>query len=387
MFRYANLLSEISGATSYEQLAADISSVMERDEVEHVILDINSPGGEVDGMSETAALIASYRGTKPITAFISHLGASGGYGLASGADRIIAADMAIVGSIGVVAGVSDYRKADEKRGVQRLEFVSSQTPLKRVDVFADDSDERAKARAVVQKRVDSLAQVFIDNTARYRGVKSEMIAATSGALFVGREAVEVRLVDSLGTLESLVSSINAGDKAGRSTLVALGGITSQEDRMIEKGEKDKETPAAPAITRAYLDAHHPELVAAIRDEGHKAGLTEGTEKGRIEGATSERERVLGIQAIEAKGHDELKLKLMNDPKVTRGDAALQILQAKGQAESKQREAVKDGLTDDEKVVAGVKSDLAKDGAEGEEEAVAQAVLKHATAWQKSGLAE
>lgn len=383
LFRFADFFTDVSGATTFERLSTDLGRVMDDDDVESVILDVNSPGGTVDGMSETAAIIRSFRGTKPITAFISHLGASAAFALAAATDRIAASDMALVGSIGAVLSVTDRREIDKKRGVRRLEIVSSQTPLKRIDPFSDDDEERAQARSVLQRRVDSLAKVFIETVAQDRGQDPDDIASLGGATFVGSEALDVGLVDEIGTLESLIQKSTAGS-SGRSSVsfAATGGHLPEVD--MEKGQGK----AAP-ITRAHLEANHPEIVSAIRTEGHEAGKKEGLEQGRTEGSSSERERILGIMAIEAKGHEDLKFELMADPECTKGDAALKILEARGQEEARRKQVVKDGLEADEEAVGELVTTLAGevDDEDAEAEAAVADILGHAQKWAATGHAE
>lgn len=361
MFRYANFFTEISGATSFERLAVDIGTAMENDEVVHLILDVNSPGGEVDGAAETAELIASYRGIKPITAFISHLGASAGYWIASAADEVIVSETSMVGSIGAVIGVTSYAEADKKRGIQRMEFVSSQSPDKRVDPFSDDEGEQARANTVLQGLVDKMAGVFIEKVAGYRDMTEEAIMATKGGILIGADAVEAGLADSIGTLEGLIDSLGGSTTAAPALMsFAAGELTTQEGAAT----MDKEsTPAAeaPVINRAFLDAHHGDLVAEIKGEG----------------ATEERDRVLGIHALEAEGFEELKTKLMEDPKGTRGEAAAQILNAKGEQERRRREAVVEGLEADEQELENVSASTIPDEDLDEEGAAVAAVLAHA----------
>ena len=102
LFRYANLFTLISGATSYELLARDFNS-------------------------ELADMIYNARGKKPIIAYASGSCCSGAYWIASACDEIIVTDTALVGSIGVVAV---YEKQDSEN---KIEIVSSQSPLKRIN--------------------------------------------------------------------------------------------------------------------------------------------------------------------------------------------------------------------------------------------------------------
>ncbi len=381
LFRFANVFTDFSGATSFEVLQDDVQTVMADDGIDQVVFHINSPGGEVDGTSETAALIRSFRGHKPMTAFIAHLGASGALWLAAAADRVVAADTAIVGSIGVVASAVDRTGRDAQQGIRRMKFISSQSPLKQADVFSDDDQEQAAARAEVQRMVDTLAAVFIAQVAEDRGMTVKAVEATDGAVFVGQEALEVGLVDEIGTLESLIS-IEAAEHHHRRRRRQLAAVA---DTPTPEGTKmDKED-----VTLAWLQANRPELVTEIRaksyQEGHQAGYTEG----HVEGQDNERDRILGIASLDASEFEELKSKLMADPEISKGEAATRILGAKGKAESLTKQEELDALAADEKVVGELKSTAATDenDEEADEEARATAIAGHARAWQASGRAE
>jgi HK97 family phage major capsid protein len=197
-FRYANLLTDVSGATSYQILAAEIERARTDPNVRSILLDFDSPGGEVNGCSELAAFI--YRGSarfggKPVTAYVSGMCASAAYWLASATDEIIAADTAQVGGLGCMATFVDESRADEQAGVRVIEIISSQTPNK------NESPATAAGMAMMKRRVDALAAVFLDAVAVYRGVSAKAVADNygQGDVLVGTAAVKAGLADRLGT--------------------------------------------------------------------------------------------------------------------------------------------------------------------------------------------
>ncbi len=153
LFRYANLMTQICGVTSYELLAQDFNKAVQNPNIKGILLDIDSPGGEVNGCSELSDMIYQARGTKPIIAYASGACCSGAYWIASACDKILTADTAILGSIGVV---SIFEKDDEDK---TIEIVSSQSPNKRPDINTEEG------KAKIQARVDELAEVFIAKVA------------------------------------------------------------------------------------------------------------------------------------------------------------------------------------------------------------------------------
>lgn len=205
IFRYANLFTEISGATSIEVLARDFNQALEDPGVRAIALNVNSPGGEADGVNELSRLIYDARNRKPIVAYIGGIGASGAYWLASAADQVIAEESALLGSVGVVATFRDTRERDAKAGVVNYEVVSSQSPLKRPDPATD------AGRNQIQTIVDAQAEIMVGAIARNRGISADRVLADfgQGNLLSASQAVAAGMADRLGTCEGLVSALAA----------------------------------------------------------------------------------------------------------------------------------------------------------------------------------
>src|SRR5439155_18801629 len=99
----AGMFSDVSGATSAEGLTARFNSAMADPRVRAIALDLDSPGGAVQGIQELGDAIYAARGTKPIVAVANHLAASAAYWLASQADELVVTPSGEVGSIRVLA--------------------------------------------------------------------------------------------------------------------------------------------------------------------------------------------------------------------------------------------------------------------------------------------
>lgn len=205
--RYADLFSQISGATAIDTLAKDFRTALDDRSVRAVILNMDTPGGTVSGVSEFARHVAEARGQgKPVVAYVGSQAASAGYWIASAADRVVVDPTATVGSIGVVMGLR--KPADPKAGMARtVEFVSSQSPRKR-----PDPDTEA-GRAQVQATADDLADVFVDAVALHRGVSREAVLSDfgQGGVLVGAKAVEAGMADGVGSLEHTIACLARGE--------------------------------------------------------------------------------------------------------------------------------------------------------------------------------
>ncbi len=207
LFRHATLMTEVSGATSYEAVGRDLGEALADPDVRAVVLCIDSPGGVANGCGELAARIRAADAVKPVYAYAEGDCCSGAYWLASAAREIIAAPAAEVGCIGVRIGMIDDSGAQEKLGVREIEIISSQSPGKR----GTPVDDEVTAR--VQRRADDLAEVFISDVARYRGVSTDKVLSDFGDplgdVLIGRKAVAAGLADRLGSLDDLLLQLRA----------------------------------------------------------------------------------------------------------------------------------------------------------------------------------
>ena len=104
--------------TSYQDIQKDIAVALDNKDVENIILNIESPGGQVAGGIEATEAIYQAAQIKNVTAVIEDIGASGAYFLASQARNITANQMAWVGSMGVFMTMYDYSKMAENEGVK-----------------------------------------------------------------------------------------------------------------------------------------------------------------------------------------------------------------------------------------------------------------------------
>lgn len=301
IFRYANLFTQISGATSLDVLAKDFSAALDDPAVKAIVLEINSPGGQATGISDFAAQVRA--AAKPVVAYVGDMAASAAYWIAAAAPRVVMSKSGMAGNIGAVLGL-DVRKDPNK-----VEIVSSQSPNKRPDVSTD------AGRAQMQAMVDAVAQVFIDDVAAYRGMTADAVIKNfnGGDIFIATKAVAAGMADSIGTLESVIAGL-----AGARTLPAKP--------LSSKGHP---------MDLATLKADHPATVAELRAE-LLAALTQGELQTAnpalanaivASAASAERARILAVEAQAMPGHEALIATLKADGKTTAPEAALQVLAA------------------------------------------------------------
>lgn len=273
LFRYANLFTQISGASSYEILAQDFAAALNDPAIKGIILDIDSPGGEVNGCAELAGMIFEARGRKPILAYASGDAASGAYWIASAADEVVVSETSGLGSVGVV-GVYRNPKND-KSAVSTIEIVSSQSPHKRLDPGSDTG------RAKLQTRIDAMAEVFVNTLARNRGIEPPQVLERFGGgdIMIGAHAVNAGLADRIGSLEKLITELSSVPNPAETQR----GFLMPQPQMKEL-----------IMNKETLSQEHPDLLAQIQNEA------------RTEAQTAERTRIGAIlQSAEAEGRSGL----------------------------------------------------------------------------------
>ena len=306
IFRYANLFTEFSGATSLGVLSTDFQKAIEDDSVKSLLLWPDTPGGQVNGTNEFSAMI--HRAGKPVWTYVGGTAASAGYWAISGSQQIIIDETAILGSIGVVATIRDDSKARRDAGIEHIEIVSSASPNKRVDPKTEEG------RKHILAEVDALAEVMIAKIALHRGVTVEKVKSGfgRGGVLVGAAAVDAGMADRLGSFEDVIEEME--QEFGGSTHVGFSAQqTPYQGEDVMKPEE---------IQAKYPDSYTA-IFQAGRDEGKQAGL----EEGKKAGIQAEVDRVAAVNAALIPGHEALIAKLAADGKTTGAEAALAVNQA------------------------------------------------------------
>ena len=276
IMRYANLFTRISGATSTQELATDLQAALDNPQVKGILLNMDSPGGEANGINELGDMIYAARGKKPIKAYAGGSLASGAYWLASAADEVVIDDTALVGSIGVVVEVFLRKAAD---GEKRYTITSSNAPNKRPDL------ETEEGRGEIAKSINALGEVFAAKVARNLGVDPEQVPAMGdhGGLRVGAAAVEAGLAHRLGSLESLITEMAKSAATPRKLSMTTVKTTAELHAALAAGADPQTIQIAAA---EQVDTAAIKTAAAA------------------EAVTAERARIKGINELSAKGFEK-----------------------------------------------------------------------------------
>jgi len=299
--RRMNLMSNMSGGTSTELFARDVQSAVNDPEVQSIVLLVDSPGGTVAGTQSAASVVMAARGSKPIAAFVEGTMASAAYWIGSAADVVVLdSSTAQVGSIGVVATHTDISRMEEASGIKTTEIVAG--AYKRIASQHGPLSEAG--RESIQSQVDYLYAQFVQDVAMQRGVSEEKTLANmaDGRIFIGKQAVENGLADSVLTLSETIALLNERVQS-RSILPSANSSMN------------------PLELAAEWAAENPEAAAALRAEG----------------AVAETHRVNDVRAQLVPGHEALIEQFAADGHTTGDEAARAIVRAEREVRATQAE--------------------------------------------------
>lgn len=188
--------------TSYENIHEEIESALEDKSIETILLDIDSPGGEVNGVFDLADFIYESRAKKRIIAIANDDAYSAAYAIASSAEKVFVSRTSGVGSIGVIASHIDQSGFDEKCGIKYTTVFagSRKNDLNPHEPMTSESLES------LQKEVDRLYEMFVQLIARNRNLSIEAIKSTEAGLYFGEKAVEIGLADGVTTFFEFINN-------------------------------------------------------------------------------------------------------------------------------------------------------------------------------------
>ena len=206
------------GALSRAPVGASADDIVEQIEradedrgAEALLVKLNTPGGEIVPSQDIR--LAAERFDGPTVAYATDVCASGGYEIAAGCDELWAREGSIVGSIGVIGSRVNVADLADRLGVEYEQFTAGEykdagTPLKELD-----DDEREYLQGIVDDYYDQ----FVADVAEGRDIDSETVRDTEARIYLGEQALDVGLVDEIGTREAVTDRIE--DRIGAEATV------------------------------------------------------------------------------------------------------------------------------------------------------------------------
>jgi len=261
------------GNTTYEQIEAALAMAAADPEIKRVVFNVDSPGGQVDGLFECAGAIEAFSKPKSVRA---RLAASAAYVIAALGGKIEATNQAATfGSIGVV--VTYF--TDETK----VEITSTQAPDKRPDPTTPEG------QAKIREYLDALHDLMVDRIASGRKTTAEDVNTNfgRGAVVVAKEAKRRGMIDKIAgpqlravTIATPTEDATAADTVAGKTVAESSAATKPEAAPAGGAAQKK----GKIMDLQTLKSEHPDTYAAAvklgREEGHTAGLKEGADKER-----------------------------------------------------------------------------------------------------------
>lgn len=275
------------GNTTYVDIINAIATAEQNDEVEDIVLSVNSSGGNVAGLFNAIDAIA--KAEKPTKAVVTNMATSAAYALVAQADSIVAVNESVqVGSVGIVV----THRIDENA----VTITSSKAPKKHPDVTTE------KGKAVAQEQLDAFHDIFVNVIARGRNTTIDTVNSDfgQGAVLLAEKAKKQGMIDSISN--SIIPKGNkpldiSGNPSAQTPGVEVQASSSavKIEKEVEKKEDTNSAKEATMDLKA-LQLEQPELFAQVVGMGVKQ------ERDRVSahliyGGGSEQAMVIAIKAV------------------------------------------------------------------------------------------
>lgn len=292
-----------SGMTGYDGIIARISFAMKDPAVRGVMIDFDTPGGQVAGCFDATDIIARFRNEKPIWSLGYDMHCSAGQALSSACSRRLITQTGVAGSVGVVMMHANMEELMKNRGAE-ITLIHSGAHKVDGNPYEKLPDD---VRANLQSELDNTRQLFAQKVATNIGMDVQKVLDTEAATYTGQEAVDIGFADELVNGSDAVGLMIEHLNAQGSTIVDMGATMTTETKKPEASAAPNAAEAADQNTDTSMDATTV--------------------------ANNERTRVMGILSCEeAKGREDMASKLANMPNMSVTDAQ-ELLAAAPKAQS------------------------------------------------------
>lgn len=198
-----NQFSDVSGGTTFEGATAELRRAVAAKEVGTIVLDWDSPGGNVQGASDFAAEIRKAKAVKPVISQVHYSMCSAAYWAGANASEIVAAPLSNVGGIGIYTLHNDLSAALAQLGIKRTYIAAGKFKVAGNETEPLSDETRARWQAEIDKAYD----VFVRDVAAGRGVSPATVRTGfgEGAAVKAEEAITLGMIDRIGTLNDTIT--------------------------------------------------------------------------------------------------------------------------------------------------------------------------------------
>jgi len=305
-------------------------------QINHIILNFNSPGGEVAGVETLAQVVRDVGSKKNVVAVVSDFAFSAAFWIASSADKIImSSSTAQVGSIGVLAVHADFSEANAKRGIKITELTAGKFKT----VGSPNRPITEGEKGIIQDRLNAIYTIFVGAVSDGRKMSTEKVLnVADGKLFLAEDAIAAGLADEINSLDNIILSLRSDNfMSGKDNVVSVATATP-----VAQVETTAKIPENPLMTASWIK----ENAGDVWDDIFGSGMIEGAkrEKERINAIDSQMIDFPGVKEIISEAKQKLGrnsgevameiVKLMQKspvPKVENNDNIISLLAGESQA--------------------------------------------------------
>ena len=313
------------GAGTYSRLRATIESCLDNDEVNAIVLSINSPGGDVNGLFECCEYLAKAKEAKPIHAHVTGMCCSAAYAIAASCTDITATQTSEIGSVGVYAQAYDETEYLKKQGILARIFRSHNAEKKNESPFTEEGASE------IQGKIDYFEDCFYTVLSDGRSMTREdcIDCFGHGAVFLAENALERNMIDSVMSYDELINSLassdkeeDEGDDMDIATMTAeqkadlFKALVEDNPSLLAEAEGSAREAERSRLTGLYAlrTADNAEIVDKAVEEGKSADSIYAdlyrAEKERADKLASEK---ANLDTIRNQAENEQALKGMQNP--------------------------------------------------------------------------
>jgi protease-4 len=231
--------SSIPGSVSdsmVDDMRAALQQARDDNRVKAIILEVDSPGGEVTASDAIYSALVKARAKKPVVVYMESLAASGGYYVSCGGKFLMASDTTITGSIGVIIQTLNYEQLFNKVGLASVVFKSG----KFKDMLNGARPITPEERELVQSFIMKTYDKFLGIVAKERNLSPNLLrnSIADGRILSGKDAFENKLIDGLGELDDAFAKARQLGNAPGAKIVKYGPPFSLSRFLRIFGETD-----------------------------------------------------------------------------------------------------------------------------------------------------
>jgi protease-4 len=203
-----------------EDMRLALQQARDDNRVKAIVLEIDSPGGEVTAADQIYNAVTKARARKPVVVYMDSLAASGGYYVACGGKYLMANETTITGSIGVIIQTLNYEQLFNKIGLASVVFKSG----KFKDILNGARPMTPEEKELIQSFVMQTYDKFLGVVAHERGLSADTLRSTiaDGRILSGKDALNNKLIDGLGQIEDAYAKAKQLGNAPEATVIKYG---------------------------------------------------------------------------------------------------------------------------------------------------------------------